>query len=137
MLIYVLVSILLLIFVYGVYWECSRRRMKQKRFASRKQLTIDQIYSDYFSGKSIDIEKFRTYWIEIGNILRIDIGLLRPEDRFSDELKPVEGKEISDELEELFEYFSSISEDEGIQFDPREISCLGDLMLVFASSSPK
>ena len=89
----------LLTFVYAT--ESRRLPAKRARFNGREPLSSSEIFTRFFSDTQFREAEFIALWNEIGTLLQISPGVLRPSDRFAVELAPVEGHLVEDELADL------------------------------------
>ena len=84
-------------------WESAR--IKRKRFGSREELGVDELYLQHFAGCGMGIELFREIIMEVAGALHFPVGKLRPGDRFDDELKPAHDfDQDNDDLYSRFVY---------------------------------
>jgi hypothetical protein len=118
--------------LYGLYWEKERRAEKTTRLSERDSAPLESIYNEFYRHLRVNERDFEYLWKEIGALLRLEPERLRPTDRFDGELRPVEGKEISDELEDLYDFLESLSESRGKTFEPRTYNTLDDVIRAFA-----
>jgi hypothetical protein len=81
-----------------VAWNVIPHRRKLERFANRQDLSLDSIYSQFFEANNLPKGLVLELWNEVATPLRIPPGKLRPEDRFNNELAPVKGWELDDDL---------------------------------------
>ncbi len=119
-------------FLYAIAKEERRKRSKKLRFEGRDCLSLEDVYERFYSSSGLDKEKVLRYWSETGKLLRLEVGKLRPEDRFDKELAPVRGQELADEIEDLSEYLASTARELRISADLSEIKTLDDLIKRFA-----
>lgn len=81
----------------AVYFREGYRR-KHLRFASRKDISLAEIYDQYLVKTEVNREKFTELWNEIANTLELPPGKLRPTDSFSKGLSPEKGYEYDDQV---------------------------------------
>lgn len=117
--------------IYGILWELRRRKLKRRRFSERTDLNMADIVQIYFSQQDLCEQKVIKNWQLVADILHLDPGKLRPEDRCTHELSPVEGCEVDDEFEDLAEHYLGLAEDENIS-DFKWPDTLGDLIRIFS-----
>lgn len=120
---------------YGIYWEVRRIGQKRDRFATREELSLDSIFANFYVDSGIDKTDFQYLWTNVARLLSLNAGKLRPEDRFDTELRPVLGKEISDEIEDVYDFLQNESEARKLQFEPRNYHTLDDVVRAFARRS--
>lgn len=89
----------LLAFIYAT--ESKRLPAKRARFDGREPLSSSAIFTRFFSDTQFREAEFIALWGEIGTLLEISPGVLRPSDRFAVELAPVEDHLVEDELSDL------------------------------------
>lgn len=94
---------------------------------------MKDIYDTAFSGAGVDYDAFVLLWGAVGEILRIDPGVLLPSDRFGVELAPPAGHELSDELEEVGELLEGLAKDKGVVLDPETVSTLRDAVTLLCA----
>jgi hypothetical protein len=76
---------------------------KQRRFRSRDELSLDELFYKYFTDCGIEIDVFQKIIIELASTLHVPAGKLRPTDRFDKELKAVNSFDWdNDDLVSLF-----------------------------------
>lgn len=88
----VLVTVLTIGFVFG------RKNDKVTQFKNRPNLSLEDIYDQFFAESQLPQEIVAEVWQELANTLELPAGLLRPEDRFDRELAPQEGNEWDDPI---------------------------------------
>lgn len=69
---------------------------KLPRFSGRENLTLREIHTQYFLKSGIPCDVFGQLWQELANLMELPSGLLRPDDRFQQELAPDKGNEWDD-----------------------------------------
>ncbi len=113
----------------------DRRRVaaKRERFVGRQPLDSGEIYRTYYQSSGLEKESVRYYWDAVARLLALDARRLRPGDRFDEELAPVAGKELGDEIEDLGEFLELESREKSIEFEPSELNTLDDLIRVFGA----
>lgn len=117
-----------LFYKLGILLEFNRIKERRLRFAHRKQIAVSDIYNQFYSKIINDKERFVFLWTKIGEILKIDPRLLRPDDRFDGILAPVKGSEINDELEDIDDFFSDVVSSSGHDYFACEIKTIDDLI---------
>lgn len=95
----------------------------------REAMEVGEIYAKYYSERLHDQTRFEYVWNRMAEVLQLDRRRLRPLDRFSVELAPVEGAEIDDELDELEEFFLEEAARIGIIADIENIRTLDDIII--------
>jgi len=96
------VAILVLLIAGAVFvWAYVPRRQRLKRFEGRPDLSLDQIYDEFFARKNLPKELARELWNEVSASLHVPPGMLRPTDRFDEELAAPKGWEFDDDIVEV------------------------------------
>jgi hypothetical protein len=110
----------------GLFIDSARLHAKRARIANRQKMTIDELYDTYYSATQISKDKVVYYWGVIASLLRLDPQKLRPTDRFAVELAPVNGKELSDEIEDVAQFLVDESKEKGFSFSPEKVKTMDD-----------
>jgi len=110
--------------------EQGRLPEKRKRFEKRETKTLKEIFENYYANLNFDESEFIKTWNEIASILKLDPQKLRPEDRFKDELSPVKGYFVEDELSDLEEYLRIKCQKKDISFKGEKIKTLDELIRI-------
>lgn len=84
-----------------IAWNCIPRRQRLKRFENRPELSLEQIYGEFFAGKNLPKELAYELWNEVSASLHVPAGKLRPTDRFDQELAAPKGWELDDAIVEV------------------------------------
>ena len=79
----------------------QRLPLKLERFTGREHLPIEHIHDRFYPG--YDMGRFIELWKEVASVVEVPPELMRPTDRFDQELGPVKGFEISSEMDDLVE----------------------------------
>ncbi len=117
------------------YWLESRRLPKKRaRLANRESLSIQDLYLKYYGGTRVQQEAFNRIWETAARELNLDATKLRPSDRFDQELAPVKGHLVEDELVALNEYYVAECRRLGVANPPR-LQTLNDLVMTLSSGS--
>ena len=69
-------------------------RQRRERLENRCSMTGDQIYDRFFASRGFPKELVLELWDEIATVVQLPAGLLRPTDRFDEELAPLEGADL-------------------------------------------
>lgn len=75
------------VLIYFVGGLMSAHRIRAAKFASRKDLSFDEIYHEYFYKSNMSKQEVEELWIEAAKALKISPNKLRPSDSFDAELK--------------------------------------------------
>lgn len=118
---------------YGVFWEARRRWKRRARFAGRAVLSDAEIFAQFYAQSDLRPEAVAKYWNEVGRLMRVPAGRLRPSDRFDVELAPVAGAEMADEIEELGEFFDDERQRLGLSVNLKQMKTLDELIRAFAA----
>ena len=101
----VLLIVVLIIGVIIAYIiEAKRLVKKQNRFVEREVLDSREIFEMYFASTGYNDKRVNYLWNRIADILHLEAGKLRPNDRFDVELAPVKGHFVEDELVDLEDF---------------------------------
>lgn len=126
------VIIALAIVVGAVFvWTYVPRRQRLKRFEKRPELSLDQIYADFFAAKNLPKDLACELWNEVSESMHLPPGKLRPTDRFDKELAASKGWEFDDDLEEVQWAAEHRLKQRGIQADLSQIKTLADYVEFF------
>jgi hypothetical protein len=101
---FVLASILLVLIMVAVgggVWYFVPRHQRLKRFESRPDLSLEQIYDEFLAGKNLPKGLACELWNEVASCLHLPPGKLRPTDRFDQELAAPKGWEFDDDIVEI------------------------------------
>lgn len=80
----------------GWFWAAHTSRSARKLFRTRPELTMQEIFAEFYSDSSLASRDVESAFQEIGKVLGVPPGKLRPSDRFSGELAPRTGWEYDD-----------------------------------------
>lgn len=128
------VSVVVLAVIGGVLaWNFLPRRQRLKRFENRPDLSLEQIYREYFARESLPRDLVSELWKEVAESLRLPPGKLRPTDRFDQELAPPGGWEHDDEVMEVQWMAERRLKQCGMQADLSRIKTLGDYVQFFCN----
>lgn len=116
-------------------WCLVPRRQRLKRFESRPDLSLDQIYSDFFAQRNLPKNQVCELWREVAESLRLPPGKLRPTDRFDQELAPPKGWEHDDEILDVQWAAERRLKKTGIKADLSQVKTLADYVEFFCSPS--
>ena len=129
---YLIVIAIIASVLYGVYRTISNQRKKRARFKGRESLSLDEIYSRFFSDYGLDKADVFKHWTTVAEILSLDPGRLRPEDRLRHELGPVPGDEFDDDLDFVWYHFHFLADDASIDLNAANVQTLEDLVVLFS-----
>jgi hypothetical protein len=99
--IYVWILGLCVVFAAVLFWNFIPRRRRLRRFEGRDNLSLDEIYNQFFASTNLPKRLVLELWNEIAALLHVPPGKLRPLDRFDEELSSIKGWELDDETFEL------------------------------------
>ena len=108
--------------------EQRRLPEKRKRFDHRESISLKKIFANYYANANLDESDFRRIWNEVASILELEPQKLRPEDRFENELSPVKGYFVEDELLDLQEYLRVGCKNRGSILGKRIIETLDEFI---------
>ena len=118
--------------IFGaIVWTTYPKRQRCKRFEGRSDLTLDQIYIEFFAPKNLPKALVCELWKEVAEPLHLPPGKLRPNDRFSEELAPPKGWEWDDDIVEVQWAGERRLKRSGIKADLSAIKTLGDYVEFF------
>lgn len=106
----------------------GRRKRRRQRFSERPSLPAADIFEQHYRDSALEFSDFANVWSLVAFHLGVDAERLRPADRFDDQLRPEEGTELIDELEDLTVFVRSEAERRGKTFNVRELNTLDDLV---------
>ena len=114
-----------------------RQRLPRKlqRFQGREKLSIGQIHERFYP--RADVTFLAELWGEIASATEVPAGLIRPTDRFDQELAPVKGFEIVSKIEELQEVFTRRCKDCQIDYRNARIETVDDYIRLFSTTAPE
>ena len=113
-------------------WNFIPLKEKLKRFANREELTLDEIYLQFFASMNLPKESFLELWNEVADSLRLPRGKLRPGDRFDKELAPAKGWEYDDEIADVYWAAQHRLKIADADFDVSKIQTLGNYVEFFS-----
>jgi hypothetical protein len=128
-----------LVAVVGAVWAWNSlpRRERLKRFESRPDLSVEQIYNDFFARENLPAELVSELWKEVAESLRLPPGRLRPTDRFDQELAAPKGWEHDDEILEVQWAAERRLKQCRTQADLSQIKTVGDYVEFFCKLAAK
>jgi hypothetical protein len=112
-------------------WNFIPHRCRLERFADRDELSLDSIYSQFFTVRNLPKELVLELWNEVAVPLRIPPGKLRPSDSFDKELAPVKGWEFDDDIVEVHWAAERRLKRIGVKVDYSNVHTLGDYVEFF------
>jgi hypothetical protein len=114
-------------------WNRVPHRQKLKRFEGRSDLSLDQIYDDFFADKKLPKELACELWNEVSALLHVPRGKLRPTDRFDQELAAPTGWEYDDDIVEIQWAAERRLKQSGTQADFSQIKTVADYVEFFCN----
>jgi hypothetical protein len=118
-------------------WAYVPRRKRLKRLDGRDDLSIDQIYTEFFAGNNLPKELACELWNEVATCLRLPPGKLRPTDRFERELAAPKGWEFDDDIVDIQFASNRRLKRSGVQADLSQIKTIGDYVEFFCKFPPR
>jgi len=85
--------ILLILMILVVLFIFTGKNDMLSQFKDRQELSLSEIYNQYFSTADISRDVFEELWKELSSWLEINPSLLRPDDAFNKDLAPEKGNE--------------------------------------------
>ena len=126
------VAICLLVVVGGVSaWNFLPRRLRLERFEDRSNLSLEQIYTEFFASKNLPKQLACELWNEVSASLRLPPGKLRPTDRFDQELAAPKGWEYDHDIVEIQWAAERRLKQSGTQADLSQIKTVADYVEFF------
>jgi hypothetical protein len=114
-------------------WTFIPRDQRIKRFEDRTELSLDQIYGEFFAPKNLPKELACELWNEVSASLHLPPGKLRPTDRFDQELAAPKGWEHDDEILEVQWGAERRLRQNGTQGDLSQIKTVADYVEFFCN----
>jgi hypothetical protein len=114
-------------------WAYVPHRKRLKRFEGRPDLSLDQIYANYFACKNMPKELVCELWNEVSKSLHLPSGKLRPTDRFDQELAAPKGWEFDDDIVEVQWAAERRLKRSGTQADLSQIKTIADYVEFFCN----
>lgn len=114
-------------------WNVVPHRQRLKAFEGRSELSLDQIYGEFFASRNLPKELVCELWKEVAGSLRLPPGKLRPTDRFDKELAPVKGWEFDDDIVEVHWAAERRLRKLGARADSSNVVTLGDYVEFFCN----
>lgn len=119
----------------GVLPGLLERRWRRRKLGSRKSLSVDEVRQTYFAELAgVTTAQFESTWNEIGRLLRVDPGLLRPDDKLVDLAGPTRGVSLGTDVDRLDEWFQDRLADSG-RAQQRPVESIRELILAVVESS--
>jgi hypothetical protein len=116
-----------------IAWNFIPRRQRFKRFENRPDLSLEQIYGEFFAGKNLPKELACELWNEVSASLHVPAGKLRPTDRFDQELAAPKGWELDDEILDVQWAAERRLKQSGTQADLSHIKTVADYVEFFCN----
>lgn len=110
----------------------QRLPLKLQRFSGRERLSIRQIHDDFYP--EYEMVRFSELWNEIASGVEVPPELMRPTDRFDQELGPVKGFEVASEMDDLEEAIGRRCQQRGLDFRTVRIDTVDDYIKLFGKS---
>jgi len=108
----------------------QRLPLKLQRFNCRERLPLESIRDKFYPG--YEMGTFLELWREIASKTEVPPELLRPSDRFDDELGPIKGFPIAGEMDELNEAFVRRCKQQKLDFRKAKVETVDDYIKLFA-----
>lgn len=116
-----------------IAWNIIPRRQRLKRFENRRELSLEQIYGEFFAGKNLPKQLACELWNEVAKCLCLPPGKLRPTDRFDQELAAPKGWECDDEILDVQWAAERRLKQSGTQADLSQIKTVADYVEFFCN----
>lgn len=110
----------------------SGKTQRLRRFKGRKELPLEEFISKFYSDIKINPEVVSEVLNVVGTALDIPLGLLRPSDKFNEELAPPDGHEFSDGIVDIDFYLSDYLKKGGYSLD-KNLDSIDDLIRFIAN----
>ena len=101
--IHAIVLLLLLAVFCAAAYRIGRRRIliKRERFAQRPSIPVGDIYRSFYADSGLNRQEVTRLWNLVASAMKLDPEKLRPGDRFKEDMGPIKGHLVPDELEDL------------------------------------
>lgn len=134
-----LASVIVALAVAGgvLVWKIVPHRQRLRRFEGRRDLSLDEIYSEFFADKGLPKELVCELWKEVSLPLHVAPGKLRPSDRFDQELAAPKGWEFDDDIVEVQWAAERRLQQSGTQADLSQIKTVADYVEFFCNPTRK
>lgn len=98
------------------------------RLAGRPTLTRRQLAESCLEGEPSDDDRAKAEELlqHVADQLLVDVGSLRPTDKFSDELRPIRGSELDSGRSVLFSELASAARRKNVKLNLSSVETLGD-----------
>ena len=106
----------------------GRKKRRLQRFAARELQSVNDIFTEYYRDSGLEFHDFSEVWSLIAFHLGIAPERLRPTDRFDYELRPEEGTELLDELEDLTVFVRVEADRRGKSLDVQQVKSIDDVL---------
>jgi hypothetical protein len=118
--------------IFAVFFVMRQRLpLKLQRFDGRERLPLESIHDKFYPG--YEMAMFLQLWREIASKTEVPPELMRPADRFDNELGPVKGFPIAGELDDLNEAFVRRCKQQKLDFHKAKVETVDDYIKLFAA----
>jgi len=115
--------------------SAAESRLRRGVTLGRRLLTAEEIYELYFEQPGYLKQEVLLLWREIADALEVDPGLLRPEDRFGDDIGG--GFVLTPELDTLSEWAADRASAQGLDLNLQTIKTVSDYKNAFTRPQPR
>lgn len=124
------VGLLVIAFSSAALWLGQRgaTRKKRIRFAERTPLTLKEFWRQFYEERGVPLEVVEELLPVIAEAAEVPVTLLRPTDRFAEELAPEKGWEFGDGLAEVGWWVRALAKRSGKEVDLSEVRTVDDLI---------
>lgn len=103
---------------------------KVARVKHRTPMTPDEFYDTFYAQTALPKDVVLQLLKEVANAIEIPATLLRPQDRFEVELRPVKGWEVGDGITDLTYWLEWREKKYAVTLDPAKIRTLDDYIKI-------
>ena len=132
---YFLVVFFLICGVLGWLIGQNRLKIKRDRFKKRENISLEEIYAQFYQGCGYSKNGFKELWMTISTTLKLDPGKLRPDDSFKANLGSVNGFPVEDELIYLEDMVIAKCNEFGIEYKHIKLYTIDDFIKFMLKNS--
>jgi len=130
-------SVFVVLFFFAVliayiHGDRSARRDMRTRFSGRENLGWEPLCGLFCAGHVVDSEMIREILGHVATELSVEPFVLRPSDRFAEELKPPKGWEFDAGATTLLLDLAGLARKKGVTIDMASIVTLDDFVLAMS-----
>lgn len=125
-----LVGMVIIGIPFGIWVERRRIAERRKRFMDRPSVPVEELFCTHYAKAGLDKEATIQEWKKVAETLGVDPEKLRPSDRFKDELGPIRGYPVPDELATLEEILEDRCKELGVPLKRGTVNTLDDFIKI-------